>query len=374
MGIKLVDLTRQSKKINTAIINNIKNIINSGDFILGKELKKFEKDFAKFITAKYCIGVASGTDAILMSLEALGVGPEDEIIVPAMTFIASVSPILKLGAKPVFVDILPNGSCINPALIEMRITKKTKAIIPVHLYGFPCEMDKIMNIAKKHKLFVIEDACQAHGSLYKGKKIGSFGNAATFSFYPAKNLGAYGDGGAIITSDKNLYDKILMLRNHGQKQKYKHQILGHNSRLDTLQAAVLRIKLKNLDKWNKKRRTLVNTYENLLKKLPITLLTERDDVETNYHLFVIKTKARNALYAYLKKKNISCGIHYPIPLHLQPSLKILGYKKGDFPNAEELAKSCLSLPIFPELTIHEVKFISNQVRNFFEQNSSLSQS
>lgn len=369
MYIKLVDLTKQSGKINSAIEKKIAKIINSADFILGVEVSKFEKDFAKFIGTKYCVGVASGTDAILIALETLGIKEGDEVIVSPMTFIASVTPILALGAKPILVDILPNGSCIDPSLIEKHITPKTKAIVAVHLYGYPCDMDKILNIAKKHNLFVVEDACQAHGSLYKGRKLGSFGDIGVFSFYPGKNLGAYGDAGAIVTSNKNYFDKIMMLRDHGQKQKYVHQIIGHNSRLDTIQAAVLRVKLKHLDVWNNKRRNIVKVYKDLLKKLPVTTFSEDDNVKTNYHLFVIKTKSRDTLCKYLKNKNISCGIHYPIPLHLQPSLKSLGYKKNDFPNSEKLAENCLSLPIYPQLTFKEVKYISNQIKRFFSISS-----
>lgn len=365
MNIKLVDLRRQPKKVSYSINKKIKEVINRGDFILGEEVEKFEKDFAKFIGPKYCIGVASGTDGILIVLEALGVGRGDEVIVPSMTFIATVRPIITLGAKPVFVDILANGSCIDPDLIEKAITTKTKAIIPVHLYGYPCNMDKVLRIAKKHNLLVIEDAAQAHGSLYKRKRIGTFGKAAIFSFYPGKNLGAYGDAGAITTSDKNLRDKILMFRDHGQKQKYTHSILGYNSRLDTIQAGVLRIKLKNLASGNKKRRVIAKMYKKLLRNVPIILPEEEKNVETVYHLFVIRTESRDKLLNFLKKKNIFCGIHYPIPLHLQPALKYLGYKKGDFPNTEKLANTCLSLPIFPELKALEVNYIVENVKKFF---------
>lgn len=367
MRIPFVDLTRQSRKINTLILYKIGEIIDNGSFILGKEVGQFEKKFAKYIGAKYCIGVASGTDALLLSLRALGIGKDDEVIVPAFTFIASVSPIILLGAKPILVDILPDKPTINYSKIENAITERTKAILSVHLYGYPCDMGKINKIAKKHNLFVIEDACQAHGSEYKNKKAGTFGDIAAFSFYPGKNLGAYGDAGAIVTSNRLLAEKVRMLRDHGQKKKYRHEIIGYNSRLDTINAAVLITKLSYLDEWNRRRKEIAKLYDKLLSDLQISFSHKNKDLmfTSNYHLYVVQTARRDALYKYLKSKNIFCGIHYPIPLHLQPALKNLGYKRGLFPNSEKLANVCLSLPMFPKLTEKEIHFISIQIHKFF---------
>lgn len=365
MNIKLVDLRRLDNKLRSSIDGSVREIINSGDFILGRELQSFEKEFASYIGTKYCVGVASGTDAILLSLIALGVTRGDEVIVPAMTFIASVAPILTIGAKPVFVDIFSTTPCINSEEIEQAITGKTKAILPVHLHGYPSDMKTIKKIARKHKLFVIEDACQSHGSTYRGKKAGSFGDIAAFSFYPGKNLGAYGDGGAITTNKKALYKKLLLLRNHGQRKKYKHVIVGFNSRLDTVQAAVLRKKLKYLDNWNKKRRSIANAYAELLSDLPLTLPVEERGIKTNFHLYVVRTKLRDSLLIYLQKNGIECGIHYPTPIHLLPIFKNFGQAKQYFKNAELLAKTGLSLPMFPELTKQEVFYICNHIRKFF---------
>lgn len=367
MHIPFVDLAKQEKKINKLIVNKIKKIVSKGSFILGEEVAQFEKDFASYIGAKYCIGVASGTDAILLSLKAIEIDKEDEVIVPAFTFIASVSPIIVLGARPVMVDVLPDKPLIDYSKIEKAITKKTKAIIPVHLYGCPCDMDKISEIAQKYKLKVIEDACQAHGSEYKGKKTGSFGDISAFSFYPSKNLGALGDAGAIVTSNKSFAESMIMLRDHGQRKKYLHELIGYNSRLDSINAAALRIKLSYLDKWNIKRRKIAALYDKLLSNLPIEIPLKDKQTLQNCHLYVIRTKMRDKLSGYLKEKNIFCGIHYPLPLHLQLALKDLGYKMGDFPNAEKFAKTCLSLPIFPQMTSKEVRFVTDQIHNFFSR-------
>lgn len=365
MKVPFVDLTRESHKISKAILDKIKKVISSGTFILGNEVTQFEEMFSKYLGIKYCVGVASGTDALTLSLKALGIGKGDEIIVPAFTFIASVSPIVLLGAKPVLVDILPDKPTINYSQVENAITERTKAILPVHLYGYSCDMQNINKMAKKHNLFVIEDACQAHGSKYKNKKAGTFGDIAAFSFYPGKNLGSYGDAGAIVTSNKLLAEKVRMLRDHGQKKKYRHEVIGYNSRLDTINAAVLKIKLPYLEEWNKKRRQLANLYSKLLRNLPIELPFENNVAIPNYHLYVIKTSKRDKLYTYLRNKNIFCGIHYPFPLHLQPALKSLNYKAGDFPSSEKFARTCLSLPMFPHLSEKEVYFVAKQISAFF---------
>lgn len=365
MNIKLVDLKRLDGKLRSSIDRSIKQVVDSGDFILGKELHSFEEEFASYIGTKYCVGVASGTDAIFLSLLALGITKGDEVIVPAMTFIASVAPILTLSAKPIFVDILPTTPCIDPTKIAVVITKKTKAILPVHLHGYPSEMIAIKKIAKRHNLFVIEDVCQAHGSSYKGKRMGSFGDIATFSFYPGKNLGAFGDGGAITTNRKELYKKLILLRNHGQRTKYKHTVVGFNSRLDDIQAAVLRKKLIHLDDWNEKRRFLAKAYDTLLNGLPLTLPVEKIDIKTNFHLYVIRTKLRDRLFTYLQKNGIECGIHYRTPTHILSVLKEHRDTKGNYQNAQLLAETSLSLPMFPELTKQEILYICRHIHNFF---------
>ncbi|RJQ26879.1 DegT/DnrJ/EryC1/StrS family aminotransferase [Candidatus Parcubacteria bacterium] len=367
MNIPLVDLQRQSKGLVPLIQKGIANIISTSDFILGKEVENFENNFANYVGTKYCIGVASGTDALMLSLKAIGIEKGDEIIIPAMSFIATASPVIFLGATPVFVDINPETRLIDEAKIEKAITPRTKAIIPVHLYGQVCDMESIIKIAKKYKLVVLEDACQAHGSILKNKKAGTFGSLAAFSFYPGKNLGAFGDAGAIVTSDSKLAKKIKSLRDHGQEEKYEHSVLGYNSRLDSIQAHILNIKLNYLDKWNNERRKSAKTLKKLLNGLPIDLPKDINGHIYNYHLFVIETQRRDNLLSFLKSRKIHCGIHYPLPLHLQKAFSYLGYKKGDFPNAEKLARTCLSLPLFPGITKKELEFISKELHSFFSK-------
>lgn len=363
-NISLVDLTEQHLILKNKIDQALNKIFSSGTFILGQEVEQFEQEFASYCDVKYCIGVASGSDAILLSLHALGIGSGDEIITVPNTFISTVLPILSLGAKPVFVDIDPKTYQIDPSLLEQAINQKTKAIIPVHLYGIPAQMDLIMKIAKKHGLYILEDACQAHGSMLENKKCGGFGDIAAFSFYPGKNLGAAGDGGGIVTNNKKLAEKIRVMRNIGQAKKYKHDMLGYNSRLDTIQAAILKIKLKNLDQWNAKRRKLANTYNKFLKDLVILPPKLDTGYLENFHLYVIRVSKRNNLLGYLYSKGIKCGIHYPIPLHLQKPLKFLGYKRGDFPIAEKMAKEVLSLPMYPELKKEQIEYICKHIKKY----------
>ena len=367
MNVPFVDLSRQPKKVSRAINMAIRRVILSSDYILGKEVSKFEKEFAKYIGVKYCVGVGSGTDAILLSLISLGIGKGDEVIVPAMTFTATVSPIILAGASPVLVDVSSQTHQINVEKIEQVITKKTRAIIPVYLYGYMPDMDKILSIARKHNLLVVEDSCQAHGSLYKKKKSGSLGDIAAFSFYPSKNLGAYGDAGAIVTSRKDLFEKIIALRNHGQIEKNNHTMIGYNSRLDTIQAAILRVKLSKLDMENKSRARIAEEYDSLLANLPIKKIERNEDNKPNYHLYVVKTEKRKQLIDYLRKNGIESGIHYPVPIHLQTSFKKLGYKKGDFPNAERIANESLSLPMFSALSIKEVRYVVSILKKFFKK-------
>jgi dTDP-4-amino-4,6-dideoxygalactose transaminase len=340
-------------------------IFNSGDYILGKSVSKFEQNFASYIGVRCCVGVASGTDAMLLSVKALGLQKGDEVIVPAFTFSATVSPLLLLGLKPILVDIYKNKPLIDVSQIEKVVTKKTKVIIPVHMYGMMCNMKEIKKIAKKHKVFIIEDACQAHGCEIDGKNAGSMGDIGIFSFYPSKNLGAFGDAGAIVTDKKALAEKLYLLRNHGQSEKYLHDIVGFNSRLDSIHAAILSEKLRYLDSNNSKRRKIARLYVKLLSGLPLTVVTNDFSTASNLHLFVVKTKKRDSLLKFLKKRGITCGIHYPIPIHLLPAFKSLGYKKGAFPNSESLANECLSLPMFPEITREEIIYIVNSIKLFY---------
>lgn len=365
--IPLVDLKTQhtflSKDINLAF----SKLCSSATFIKGPVLENFEKDFAKFIGVKHCIGVASGTDALHLSLVALGIRKGDEVLLPVNTFIATAYAILYVGAKPVFVDVDPETFNIDVNAIESKITKSTKAIIPVHLYGQPAQMDKIMLLARKYKLAVVEDACQAHGAVYKGGGIGSFGDLAAFSFYPSKNLGAYGDGGAITTNSPHFAKILRSLRDYGSSTKYLYDRVGYNSRLDTLQAAILQIKLKYLATWNQKRRRATDYYNKRINaEIPlIKTPVINKHARSVFHLYVIQTPRRDGLINHLSSRNIQTGIHYPKPLHLQKSLKKLGYKKGDFPVAEKLSNKILSLPIYPELTFKQQDYVVEAIKSFF---------
>lgn len=362
MRVNFVDLKAQYNNIKDDILEGITKVIDNTNFILGPQVKEFEEKFAAFSQAKYALGVASGTDAILLSLKSLGIGPGDEVITAANTFIASVLGISYAGAVPVLVDNDPVTYNIDPTKIEAAITSKTKAIMPVHLYGQMADMDAIMEIAKKHNLKVIEDACQAHGSEYKGCRAGSIGDISCFSFYPGKNLGAYGDGGMVVTNDEDLYQKVKVLRDYGQSKKYHHEIKGYNSRLDSIQAAVLLAKLPHLDKWNDDRRVLARLYNELLSDTDIVVPVESEECRHIYHLYVIRTKRRDEMLEFLKSKEIFCGIHYPIPIHLQNAYK--EHKKGDLPITEKYAKEILSLPMFPELTEEQVIYIVGNIKEF----------
>jgi len=371
MDIPFSDILRIPPKITREIDRSVGTVLRRGDFVLGKEVAAFERDFAVYIGAPYCVGVASGTDAMLLGLRALGIGKGDEVVVPALTFIATVSPILALGAVPVLVDVKEDTPLIDPSKVEKTVTKRTKAIICVHLHGFCCDMDALRQLATSRKLALIEDACQAHGSLYKGQKAGSFGTFAALSFYPAKNLGAYGDAGALVTSDERIDATVRMLRDHGQDKKYHHATLGYNSRLDTIQAAVLRVKLRYLDRFNALRCTHAKAYDRALAGLAIRVPVIPPSTVPNYHVYAIETERRDSLLQSLNRRNIHCIIHYPIPLHLQPALKGLGYKKGDFPNAEAHAHMTLSLPMFSYLRNREIANATETVRDFFRDKSGM---
>lgn len=363
--VPFFDLKDQYKAIKTEVDNAVHAVLDSGDFVSGPFVASFEKNFAALHEAKYCVAVSSGTSALHIAMWALDIQAGDEVLVPTNTFIASAAAINMTGATPVFVDCdaLYN---IDPEKIEKAITKKTKAILVVHLYGQPAQMDKIKAIAEKHKLMVIEDCAQAHEAAYKGKPVGALGICGCFSFYPSKNLGAYGEGGAIVTNDEALYKKMLMIREHGSSKKYFHDILGHNYRMQGLQGAILDVKLKHLGEWTEKRRELANLYRKYLRGVTqIVLPEEMKDARHVYHLFVIRTTRRDELIDFLKQNEIYTGIHYPIPCHLQKCYHYLGYKENSLPVAEKYAKEILSLPMYPELTEEQIEYTANKIKEFF---------
>lgn len=364
-SVPLLDLKRQYVAIKTEIDEAIVKVVANTQFILGPEVKTFEESVASYCKTKFAIGVASGTDALLISLRACGVGPGDEVIIPTFSFFATASAVHNLGAKPIFVDINPETYNLDPDLIQEKITKKTKVIMPVHLFGQSCDMDPILDLAKKYNLKVVEDAAQALGAEYKNKKTGSVSDLGCFSFFPSKNLGGMGDGGMVVTSNPELAEKVKLLRTHGAKQKYYHDIVGYNSRLDTIQAAVLNVKLKYLDSWSKKRRENAQIYNQQLKGCEITLPKAES---YNYHIYnqyTIAVKNRDELKDFLKQKGVGCEVYYPVPLHLQECFSYLGYKKGSCPISEKKASAVISLPVFPELTEKEQECVISAIKQFY---------
>ncbi|MCE3258650.1 MAG: Glutamine--scyllo-inositol transaminase [Bacteroidetes bacterium] len=365
--IPFVDLHAQYLSIKKEVDAAYQDLMTKTDFIGGSSIKEFEKNFAAFIGGKFCIACANGTDSIEMILKALGIGDGDEVIVPAHSWISTSEAVSAIGAKPVFVDVLPNKYTIDPSLIEAKVNSKTKAIIPVHLYGMPADMDEIMKIAAKHKLAVIEDCAQAHGAEYKGKIVGTFGIASSFSFYPGKNLGAYGDAGGIVTNDQSLAEKIKMIANHGQLVKHNHVIEGRNSRMDTFHASVLNIKLKYLADWNQKRREKAALYSKKLSGVSGLSLPELEDNKKHvFHLYVIQTEKREHLKEQLDKLGIQTAVHYPTALPLLEAYKACNYKADDFPVAFKQQSKILSLPIFPELTEEDIDYVCNSIKNILK--------
>jgi dTDP-4-amino-4,6-dideoxygalactose transaminase len=364
--VPFVDLVKQYYSIKGAIDEAISKVMERGSFILGENVKEFEREFAIYLGAKYCVGVGSGTDALRIALEALGVGPRDEVLTVSHTFISTVYAIIQSGALPVLIDVDPMTYTVDPRLVERAITGRTKAIIPVHLYGQPADMASIMKIADRHNLLVVEDAAQAHGAECLRRRAGSIGHVGCFSFYPAKNLGAYGDGGMVATNDDEVAEKVRMLREYGQKTKYDHAMLGYNSRLDEIQAAVLRVKLKYLDSWNEKRRKNAELYNELLDDLQdsITLPANVEGRKHVYHLYVIRTKNREKLREFLSMKGISTGIHYPIPVHKQRVYANLMKTAPQLPITEQFSEEVLSLPMFPELEEEEIMHVTDSVKQF----------
>lgn len=366
--IPFVDLKAQYNSIKDEIDETIQNVFNNTSFIMGEELKNFEVEFARFCDVKYAIGVANGSDALILALRACGIGKGDEVITVPHTFISTAEAISNVGGKVVFVDIDPKTYTIDVSKIEEKINERTKAIIPVHLYGQPADMDPIMRLAKEYNLKVIEDAAQAHEAEYKGKKVGSIGDVGCFSFYPGKNLGAYGDAGIVVTDNEEIAEKVKLLRNHGRiTKKYEHEIEGYSSRLDNLQAAILRVKLRHLNKWNESRRKNAKKYNELLNNIGgITTPYEADYAKHVYHLYVIRVEKerRDKLREELRSEGIATGIHYPIPLHLQLAYNYLGYKRGDFPITEKRSQEILSLPMFAELKEKQIIKIVESIKYY----------
>jgi len=360
--VPFLNLRAQHDPLRTELLGAITEVIDSNAFAGGPFVAKFEEDFAAFCGTKYSVGVGNGTDALWLALLALGVGPGDEVITVSATFIATCEAITYCGATPVFVDIDPVTYTLDPKRLEAAITPRTKAIIPVHLYGQMADMDPIMDIAKRHKLVVVEDACQAHGAEYKGQKAGSIGHAGCFSFYPGKNLGALGEAGGITTNDSVLAEKMRVFRDHGQKTKYYHSVVGWNARMDGIQGAALRIKLKQLAQGNASRREHAAHYNRLLAGITgiVTPTTAVHGVHV-FHLYVVRVKDRDRVLRDLGQRGIGCGIHYPVPVHLQKAYESLGVKAGTLPVTERYAGEILSLPMFPELTSAQVQQVATQL-------------
>ena len=363
MKVPFVDLKTQYLSIKSEIDPAIQDVLDCTAFAGGRFVANFENDFASFCNCKHSVATSSGTSAIWMALIALGVGPGDEVITSPNTFIATAEAISFCGATPVFVDIDSKTYNMNPQLIKNAITSKTKAVIPVHLYGQTADMDPIMEIAKEHGLYVIEDACQAHGAKYKNNCAGSIGDAGCFSFYPGKNLGAYGEAGAVVTNNGELAEKMKMFRDHGQNKKYYHSIIGWNSRMDGIQGAVLGVKLKHLAEWNEARRANAKLYDNLLADVDkVSTPVVADYSEHVYHIYAVRCQNRDALMSALAKEGVYCGIHYPVPLHLQKAYEFLGYPKNSFPVTEEFVTEQVSLPMFAELTEEQIEFVCDKIK------------
>lgn len=359
-----LDLVAEYRSIQSEVDAAMQRVLESGMFIMGGEVKAFEEEMAEYLGVKHVIGVGNGTDALQVAYMTLGLQPGDEIITTPFTFIATVETMAVLKLKPVFVDIDWDSFALDPSKIEAAITERTRAIVPIHLYGQCADMDAILAIAKKHKLAVIEDAAQAIGATYKGKQAGTMGDFGTFSFFPSKNLGAYGDGGMVVTNDDELAERARMIRVHGTPSKYDHIILGINSRLDALQAAILRVKLKHIEKWNAKRREIAGKYDQMLAGSDILTPRELADCHHIYHQYTIRSEQRDDLQKFLADSGVSCGIHYPIALHQQRALQFLGYNTGDFPMSERAAAQVMSLPIFPQLSDAQIQKVAETILEF----------
>ncbi|MBI3315945.1 MAG: DegT/DnrJ/EryC1/StrS family aminotransferase [Candidatus Omnitrophica bacterium] len=363
--VPFLDLVRQYRPLRQEIKSAVERVLRSQRFVLGDEGRVLEKKIARKTGVKFAVGLASGSDALYVALWALGVGPGDEVITTPFTFFASSGAISRTGARPVFADIDERTFNLDPSQIASKITSRTKAIVPVHLFGLACDMDAIMVVAKKHGLFVVEDAAQAFGAESRGRQVGALGDIGCFSFYPTKNLGGAGDGGMLVTSSPQWAKKAVLMRDHGSQTKYRHEFIGMNSRLDELQAAVLLVKLKYLERWNAQRRAIARRYTEVFKDLPLQTPFVPKGHDPTFHLYSVLTKKRDALSRFLAKKGIASSVYYPSPLHLQPCYRGLGYHPGDFPVSERTAKEILALPMFPELSRPETGRVLAAVREFF---------
>jgi dTDP-4-amino-4,6-dideoxygalactose transaminase len=369
MNVPFIDLRAQFKQIEEEVLRMVKTAMENGAFVGGPQVSSFEEEFAGFCNSRFCVGVSSGTDALRFALLAAGVGPGDGVVTVPNTFIATTEAVSQVGARPLFVDVLPDTYNMDPdrlaSCLRSHSAPRPRAVIPVHLYGQPAPMDPIMEIARAWDLIVIEDACQAHGAVYRGRKAGAMGLAGCFSFYPGKNLGAFGEAGAVVTNDEAVAGKIRMIRDHGQARKYHHEVEGYNGRLDAIQAGVLRIKLKRLEAWNEARRTHAERYDTLLSGTPgVTTPFRSEETLPVFHLYVILAENRDELQAYLAERNVGTGLHYPLPLHLQKAYARLGYPEGAFPVTENLAGRLLSLPMYPELTEDQIEYVADCVKEF----------
>lgn len=371
MKIPFLDLKAQYQSIKHEINPAIQDVLDNTAFILGKAVSDFEMAFAAAQESKYCLGVSSGTDGNHIALWSLGIKPGDEVIIPANTFIATAWGATLCGAQPVFVDCQPDSYNIDPSKVEAAITPRTKAIVAVHLYGQSADLDPLREIADKYNLYLVEDCAQAHFAEYKGKKVGGLSSAASFSFYPGKNLGAYGEAGAFMTNNEDLYNNAKMIREHGSVHKYNHEVFGHNYRMEGIQGAVLGVKLKHLEKWTDGRRSVAEKYKKILGEVEqIKTPVEMPYAKHVYHLFVIQTQnteTRDKLAAFLNENGVSTGLHYPLPLHLQPCFNYLGYKKGDYPETERLAGCGLSLPMYPEMTDEQITYVCSTIEDYFRK-------
>lgn len=366
MEIPFVDLKAQYATIQAEIEEAVMTVLRSGNFILGEQVEEFENNFARYLGCQYAIGVSNGLDALRLALEVLGIGAGDEVIIPANTYVATALAVSSVKARPVLVEMNPRSYNMDPNLIEKALTTSTRVILPVHLYGQSADMDPILDIARRHHLFVIEDACQSHGARYRKQRTGTFGDLGCFSFYPGKNLGAYGDGGAVVTNDQKLAEKLLRLRNYGQRKKYYHSEKGLNARLDAIQAAILNVKLKYLDDWNRSRAAHAKYYSDQLQSIDGLCLPEvhpgRDHV---FHLYVIRSTMRDPLQEFLSSRKIKTLIHYPLPIHLQEAYADLGYKAGDFPITEQAAAEILSLPMYAGLQSIQLEYVVKAIQDFY---------
>ena len=375
--VPFLDLTRQQTKIKTEILSATQKVYEKGRFILGEEVSAFEKEFSHYCGVRHGVGVGSGTDALYLALKAAGIGEEDEVVTVANSFVATALAISFTGAKPLFIDIDPKSYTMDPNSLELLLKRekikksgqKIRAVVPVHLYGYPADMDSILNIANRYGLLVIEDACQAHGAKYGRRKVGSFGAMGCFSFYPTKNLGGYGDGGMVVTDHHKYDQKLRLLRCYGEREKYHHILKGHNSRLDEIQAAILRVKLKHLDQWNEARRKKAELYTKMLSPSGVICPWEKKGVRHVYHLYTIETGKRDTLQTFLKKKGVETLIHYPIPIPFQRAYRELGYRRGDLPLTNRWSHKILSLPFFPEMEESEMEEVAEGIRSFFKTNN-----